>query len=146
MERLKGNPAMENKATRFRATYKTLAKLFSEFAETHLPRMEAQEAALISILRRLSTKYRKHPSLVRELVAMKDRARSSKKLLRVLTKKSKLAKTTWLADDADFRLLMKIIKEQYYLFDEVDKNFKVMRRCAIALKKATAELRKKDRE
>lgn len=116
--------AMASKAAseKYRAYYKQVIQGFSALAKDFVPLMETEETTLKTLLRDLPPEAKNDPSIKRVIFSMKDRARSAKQILRAIGRKSKIGSSSWVSNNADAKLLKKMLSDQSHLLNELDRN------------------------
>ena len=107
----------------YRARYKLLHEKMQKQAEKWLSGVEAEEAALAEVLRRIPPKLEAEFATVkRDLFVMKDDAHKLKKTLRTLGKRTKVTASAILIKNADVKLLKKLMRKHSLTFKQMAKN------------------------
>lgn len=107
--------ASKSSINKSRETYKEAIEHYSELARQSIPLIEIEEASLKAALRNLPRVVSEDPLIKSVIFAMKDNARSAKKILRVIGRKSKIDGTSFVANNADTKLLSKMLRDQEHL-------------------------------
>ena len=128
---------MASKASsdKYRAHYKQVIQGFSALANEFVTIMEADETTLKTLLRNLPKAAKEDAAIKRVIFSMKDKTRSAKKILRAIGRKSEIGSASWIAKNADIKLLKKMLRDQEHLLNELELNAKEILEGKIALMK-----------
>jgi hypothetical protein len=109
----------------YRARYKLLHEQIQKQAAVWLSSIEAEEAALAKILRSIPPEFVDLPVMIavkRDMFAMKDNAHKIKKVLRTLSRRTKVTASPMLAKNADVKFLKKLTAKHLLTFKQIHKN------------------------